>query len=701
MTRVGLRIGIDANLPLIVDGERKGELAPQVARPEIIADTGAGWVRLNFVLGPWNRPSDKRLFQNHTWEGAYRAIVSGLREKGLNIYGLISNEAVASGLDDRFRSPPGDQATDPWLDEYVGNFVAVVRMFRQDVQVFESFNEPDDWHGAKPDWPEERRNWVNPAWFAIMLQRIHETVRGDSDTRHVKLISGPLQGLEINGNAAAAYLRKTYAWGKAHQGWDRPGGAFPYDGVGYHLYFREGFNTNWPEQERNVREMYHDFTRGMMQVIQEEEHRPKRLYISEIGWHSHEDPGFQARNLSLGLNLVAEDPNVNLAFWFCTQDFGSNGGRKWYGLYRPGELTPANRKQAFSAFKATCDADTEPQVTVVYTNQQVINALHGAAQALGLSNPWELLERAGLSLGAMVQDRPGRYSGPAIDRLPNLSDDEKALIKSRLPAPKFFAPAGVLSFAAAAAPGFLRFQQDLFDIPLAPPAAQVFDPDTAATWTQRGVIETWNRFGGLLGGLSERLEIDPAVAVVVLAIEAGGRAFSADGRMIIRFENHIFFDRWGHQHGDAFNRYFQFDPDPARSWQKHAWRPAENGPWREFHGSQRGEWEVFDFASRLSPRDARLSISMGVPQIMGFNHSAIGYGTVEEMFDAFSTSAHSQILGFFDFVRGPSGSSRRLEALQQRDFAAFAALYNGPGQAARYAGLLKDAVDAFRAMRGM
>ena len=90
---------------------------------------------------------------------------------------------------------------------------------------------------------------------------------------------------------------------------------------------------------------------------------------------------------------------------------------------------------------------------------------------------------------------------------------------------------------------------------------------------------------------------------------------------------------------------------------------------------------------------------MGAPHIMGFNHAAIGYNTVEEMFDAFSTSAHSQILAFFDFVRGPGGSSRRLEALKQRDFAAFAALYNGPGQAARYAGLLKDAVDALRAMR--
>jgi hypothetical protein len=700
MTRVGLRIGIDANLPLILDEPRRGDLAPQVAKPEIIADAGAGWVRLNFVLGPWSGPADTTLHQGRTWEGAYRAIIGGLRAKGLNIYGLISNEAVALEVKDRFRSPPVGVPSDAWLDKYVDNFVAIVRMFRRDVQIFESFNEPDDWHGANEDWPEERRNWVNPAWFAVILQRIHEAVRSEDDIRNVRLISGPLQGLEGNLNAAATYLGKTYAWGKASLGWGKSGVSFPFDGVGYHLYIKEAHNPDWPVQEAAVRAMYQRYVSDMARVIQEQEHRPKSLYISEIGWHSHEDQGFQARNLSLGLNLVAEDPKVSLAFWFCTQDFGSNGGRKWYGLYKPGQLTPANRKPAFEAFRAVCEADLEPQVTIVYTNQQVINAFHDAALAMGLSNPWELLERAVLNLGSMVQERSGRYCGPAIDVLPNLTIDEKALVKSKLPAARLFAPAGAVSFGMGAAPGFLRMQQDLFDIPLAPPAAQILDPDSAAIWTQRVVIETWNRYGGLLGGLSERVEIDPAVAVAVLAIEAGGRAFSADGRMIIRFENHIFFDRWGTGHGDVFARYFRFEPDPARRWQKHEWRPAESEPWREFHGSQRGEWEVFDLACRLSDHDARLSISMGAPQIMGFNHAAIGYSAVEEMFDAFSTSAHSQILGFFDFVRGPSGGSQRLAALQQRDFATFAALYNGPGQAARYASLLKDAVDAYRAMRG-
>jgi hypothetical protein len=90
---------------------------------------------------------------------------------------------------------------------------------------------------------------------------------------------------------------------------------------------------------------------------------------------------------------------------------------------------------------------------------------------------------------------------------------------------------------------------------------------------------------------------------------------------------------------------------------------------------------------------------MGAPQIMGFNHGTIGYATVEEMFDAFATSERCQIIGFFDFVRGPSDNSPRLRALQQRNFLTFAALYNGPAQSARYAGLLEDALTAYRALR--
>ena len=49
----GEKIGIEANLPI---DRATGALNLQIRNSRVIADTGAGWVRLNFVLGPWSSP---------------------------------------------------------------------------------------------------------------------------------------------------------------------------------------------------------------------------------------------------------------------------------------------------------------------------------------------------------------------------------------------------------------------------------------------------------------------------------------------------------------------------------------------------------------------------------------------------------------------------------------------------------------------
>ncbi len=63
-------------------------------------------VRLNFALAPWTSPPDDTQHDGRTWLQAYRAIVDGLRDQGVRIYGLISHEAVAAELGDDLRNPP-------------------------------------------------------------------------------------------------------------------------------------------------------------------------------------------------------------------------------------------------------------------------------------------------------------------------------------------------------------------------------------------------------------------------------------------------------------------------------------------------------------------------------------------------------------------------------------------------------------------
>lgn len=231
------------------------------------------------------------------------------------------------------------------------------------------------------------------------------------------------------------------------------------------------------------------------------------------------------------------------------------------------------------------------------------------------------------------------------------------------------------------------------EVPLEPPDSEKIDPGSNPTYVERQVASLWNRMGGLLKALAAHLEIDPATAVAVLTVESGGRAFDANGRMIIRFENHVFYDRWGKDNLDVFQQHFQFNS--GQRWTGHQWRPAAHEAWRTCHTSQDEEWRVFEFARILNDTATKLSISMGGAQIMGFNYATLGYDTVQQMFDAFSVSERDQIIGFFNFVRGRTSESPRIAALQALDFVTFARLYNGPGQAAQYGAAIRSAYDTF------
>jgi hypothetical protein len=211
------------------------------------------------------------------------------------------------------------------------------------------------------------------------------------------------------------------------------------------------------------------------------------------------------------------------------------------------------------------------------------------------------------------------------------------------------------------------------------------------------VARTWNRFGGLIRKLSDIIDIDPGCAVAVLCVESSGKGFSPDGRMIIRFENHKFQKYYGKKNPDKFKSHFK--NDPSKRWTGHQFRKSPTGRWNNFHGNQSGEWEVFDFAQRLNASAAMLSISMGLPQIMGFNYAAIGYDSVGEMFDNLSNDVRFHILGLFDFIRGSGNTSRMLQALQVGNFEQFASGYNGPGQASKYGDWIETKFETFNQIK--
>ncbi|MGE0228815.1 MAG: LysM peptidoglycan-binding domain-containing protein [Dehalococcoidia bacterium] len=243
---------------------------------------------------------------------------------------------------------------------------------------------------------------------------------------------------------------------------------------------------------------------------------------------------------------------------------------------------------------------------------------------------------------------------------------------------------------------YLWQHEELRSAPLeAPPDRRL----EAAGFGQLGVAlaATWNAYGGLLDALCRIVGLDPAAIVAVLYTESGGRGSGPDGRMMIRFENHLFRGFLGQERAAEFDAHFQFDPGTV--WQGHLFcRPG--GDWQPCHLSQAGEWEVLDFARSLDDPAALYSISMGIAQIMGFNHALVGYDNVHEMFDRFSSDIRYQILGMFDFIRGHGDTSPMLEALRVRNYEAFATGYNGNGQAAFYGGLIRSAAAVFEQLQG-
>lgn len=327
-TRVAEKLGLNCNAP--VDGH--GAISPRITTPNLIGETGVGWVRLNFIVRAFAGTDDPQ------WIATYRQIIDKLRAQGLKIYGLIGAEAVNEDPGNQFRQAPPPEPTDnAWIRTYAQNFRKIVQRFGQDLAVVESFNEPNDWHRVPGDPVEWQQAWVDPGWFAIILQRVYEAVR-DLD---VTLVSGPLLST-ADGNDAAAYLPRVYEAGIARFGWGGPEMPVPFAGVGFHPYvLRDSFN---PQEEIPAR--YRQYMAAVREVISRYDDPGKPLFLSEIGWQNPDDR--QAECMAVGLTCALDDPAVALCLWYGMQDDEAES----YGLYRRDGLTPGHRKPIYQRFAA-------------------------------------------------------------------------------------------------------------------------------------------------------------------------------------------------------------------------------------------------------------------------------------------------------------------------------------------------------------
>jgi hypothetical protein len=238
---------------------------------------------------------------------------------------------------------------------------------------------------------------------------------------------------------------------------------------------------------------------------------------------------------------------------------------------------------------------------------------------------------------------------------------------------------------------FFKDRPDIANAALRPPRPAATPAGSAAL--VRRLAETHDRIGGLLRALGTEVGIPVEAALAVWQIESGGLPF-IEGRPVLRFENHKYFDHWGRRNVAAFDLHFQFGGRggiEGKPWHNHKFRDSAGEAWASFHGDQDREYRVFGFAGGLSGLEAAcLSSSFGGPQILGSNFGALGYPSSSALFQAFQQSERWQVCGFFDFCR----DKKLIDEIKGRKWTAFASGYNGPGQAESYGAKIKDAFEA-------
>lgn len=167
--------------------------------------------------------------------------------------------------------------------------------------------------------------------------------------------------------------------------------------------------------------------------------------------------------------------------------------------------------------------------------------------------------------------------------------------------------------------------------------------------------------GGDLSLAAESLGVDVASVRAVTHVESRASGFLSDGRPVILFERHIMRRRLAEIGRDVglLQRYL---PEII------------NGVPGGYKGGL-AEHDRLYLAQQIDFDSAVESASWGLFQIMGFHWQVLGYESVKAFVRAMNQSEGQQLDAFVRFIKADAGLHR---ALRSKNWADFAARYNGP-----------------------
>lgn len=185
------------------------------------------------------------------------------------------------------------------------------------------------------------------------------------------------------------------------------------------------------------------------------------------------------------------------------------------------------------------------------------------------------------------------------------------------------------------------------------------------------------------------LQTQVACVKAVQEVESKGCGYLPDGRLIILFERHVFkkqldklmdadvkfAEQIAVKSGCKILPGQQIVPTVKAHLlrtQPDIYNTATGG----YLGGER-EYDRMNRAAIFDKGAAQRSASWGLFQIMGYHHALLGFSSIDEMVTNYNANEGNQLASFCNFVKA---DKRLLTAIRDRNWLAFALVYNGPAQ---------------------
>lgn len=313
-------------------------LNDQVA--QTLADTGAGFVRVNFRLGPYQADTPE-------WYAIYDGIVNRLRSRGLEVIALMTNEAWPGGqplwIANAYETTGGN-GWNPYLQNWCNFFLRAATHWQGKIKYWELWNEPDC------------LAVIHPSNYGALLANAYDLAR--TNNLPVEIISGGVCGGYTP--YGPAYISETYRVSITNTGWftqmKEKWGTYPLDHIGFHVYpnCSGTLNTSW--LSNYLDDVYSSYR------VYEGVNTTKKLFLTEIGWQANSllpditvckvSESRQASNLTSMFNIVNSKPYVKCVTWFFLKD--EPAADLYFGVFRHTGLGESDKKPSWANLKIMC-----------------------------------------------------------------------------------------------------------------------------------------------------------------------------------------------------------------------------------------------------------------------------------------------------------------------------------------------------------